>query len=321
MKTIKNVFIIITLLIAFSCNSQTPEQKKQIEEAQKQAEEANKKAMEMMKNNPQYKEALKMMEQGKQKIKDDDEKKKKEKEERAERAKNHMEKFYWRNKVASDTNGKFANWKWGDVNIGYYDGDKRKDKEGNYIDKKYVILGSINSSGVVTMDLHTNVKTNRIISNGLFPQMYDERNEDVTFSKPNTPYLWTNFTLEVIKGGKQLGSLYIGNSERTTHNVVQPNVMGKYGDEGYLLYWAYSGGACSAKASKTQKDVSFPVGENNVKFDKFVTIDLNFKTGWNLIKISVDESTEQAGQKWATKKSYTTVSGMPSDAKYYFNFK
>ncbi len=307
--------------MAFSCNSQTPEQKKQIEEAQKQAEEATKKAMEMMKNNPQYKEALKMMEEGKQKIKDDDENKKKEKEERGEIAKNHMEEFYWRNKVASDTNGKFTHWKWGDVNIGYYDGDKRMDKEGNYIDKKYVILGRISSTGIVTMDLHSNVKTNRIISNGLFPQMYDEQNEEVTFSKPNTPYLWTNFTLDVIQGGNQIGSLYMGNSERTTHNLVSPNIMGKYGDEGYLLYWAYSGGTCTATANKSIKNSSFPYGEHNIKLDKQVAINLTFSKGWNLIKISVDDSTEQAGQKWLTKKSYTTVSGMPSDAKYYFKLK
>lgn len=316
MKKVTYILTILFLFISILSFGQITQ------EQQKQAEEAQKKAMEMMKNNPQFKETLKMMESAKEQRKQERmreliEAEKKQK----DRNKKHLEEFYWRNKVASDTNGKFDNWKWGAVNLAYYDGNGKMDQKGNYIDKKYVILGGISSSGLVNMNLPKAVKTNRIISNGLFPQMYDERNEEVTFSKPDTPYLWAGFTLQVIKNGKQIGTLYMGNSERTTHNLTSPNIMGKYGDEGYLLYWAYAGGACKASANKIQKGYSFPFGENNIKLDKQVGVDLAFSSGWNLIKISVDESTQQAGQKWATKKTYATISDLPSDMKYYYKLK
>jgi len=47
---------------------------------------------------------------------------------------------------------------------------------------------------------------------------------------------------------------------------------------------------------------------------------MNFKHGWNLIKISVEDYSEQANQKWFTKKVYSTIPSMPADAKYYFKY-
>ena len=101
----------------------TPEQQKQVDKAQKQAEEAQKKAMEMMENNPQYQEAMKMMEGAEEQMKQERMQKQLEEEKRQkDPAKDHLTEFYWRNKVASDTQGKFPDWTWGDVEIAYYDG-------------------------------------------------------------------------------------------------------------------------------------------------------------------------------------------------------
>jgi len=292
----------------------TPEQQKQIEEAQK-------KAMEFMKNNPQTKDIMEQIKAQEANKKVDRKKNEAvtEKENAIKKAK-HMEEYYWRNKVASNTNGKFANWERGDVQIAYYNGKGKRNKDFSLLIEDYVVIGRINNEGVVTMNLPQTVKANKVISKGLFPEMHEIVNENVTFSNPDAPYFWYGYGLDVLQGGKSIGRLYLGNSERATHNLASPNIMYKYGDIGYLLYWSYVSEACTASADIVQNDFSFPHGENDIILDRNSTVELNFKAGWNMIKISVDEYSEQAGQKWFTNMVITTVTALPTDAKYYFKY-
>jgi len=213
----------------------TPEQKKQQEEAQKKAVEYQKKVMEMMESQPGMKDFMKQIQAAEAQREVDNKKKNTAAEKkRIADSKKHMEEFYWRNKVASNTNGKFKDWKWGAVEIGYNNEESRRNSRA----KKYIILGRISNDGLVTMSLPETVKRNRIISNGLLPQMHELTNDEITFSNPNTPYLYYGFVLQVIKEDKSIGYITIGNSERATHNLTVPH-MQKYGDVGYLLYWAY----------------------------------------------------------------------------------
>ena len=314
MKRLKNLANIIVLFMFISGFSQiTPEQ-------QKQAEEAQKKAMEMMKNNPQFEEAMKMMEGAEEQMKQERMQKQLEDEKRQrDAAKDHLKEFYWRNKVASDTQGNFSDWSWGEVEIAYYDGKGRRGPGGKLPYEDYRIVGKISASGQVDINLPGQVKKNRVISNGLFPQMHEILNDDVTFSNPEAPFLWSGYTLDVLKQGNKIGSLYMGNSERTTHNLASPAEM-KYGDEGYLLYWAYSGEACTATYSKNDPAVSHNEGELSKTVDQYIRVDLDFKPGWNLVKIEVNGNHligNRTRWKW---KSYSTVGSMPSDARYYFRY-
>lgn len=315
MKTLRLIAMIICLLItgAVSYAQPTPEQLKQAEEAQK-------KAMEMMQNNPQFKEAMEMMEGAEEQMKQERMQKQLENEKsQKDAAKDHLEEYYWRNKVASDTNGKFSNWQWGDVQIAYYKGDGKRGKDGKLLIEDYAVIGSINSQGAVNMGLPKSVETNRIISKGLFPEMHEILNDEVNFSNPNTPYFYYGFILNVLRGDTVLGQLYMGSSERATHNLASPANL-KYGDEGYLVYWAYSGGACTVTYSMDNQAVSIFEGEAEKTVDQYTRVNLNFQPGWNLVKIEVNGNHTIGNRTRWKWKTYDTVENMPSDARYYFKY-
>ena len=290
----------------------TPEQQKEIEEAQA-------KAMEMMKNNPQFEEAMKMMEGAEEEFKQEKMMKAEEEKRREEAAKDRRKEFYWRNKVGSDTQGKFSDWSWGETEIGYYDGTVKRAPGGKIPYEGYRIVGKISSSGQVQMDLPSQVKNNRVISKGLFPEMHEISNDDINFSNPEAPFLWFGFTLHVLKDGKEIGSLYIGNSERATHNLAAPAFLNR-GEEGYLAYWAYIGEACKATYTKENQNAGINSGEISKTVDRYTRLDLNFKPGWNLVKIEI-KGHHSIGQVtfWKTKE-YSVVPEMPSDARYYFRY-
>lgn len=314
MKTQRQILTILSIFLYFNLIGQiTTEQQKEIEDAQK-------KAMEMMKNNPQFKEAMKMMEGAEDQMQQERMREQSEQEKHQnDAAKDHLEDFYWRNKVASDTQGRFLDWSWGEVEIGYQDGKGRMEPDGSYPYGNYTIIGKINSDGLVQMNLPTTVNADRTIGTGLFPQMHEILNDEVTFSNPETPFLWSGYRLEILKGKKKIGNLYMGNSERATHNLSSPSDM-KYGDQGYLLYWVYSGEACKATYSKNDPEVRIIEGENEKTVDQYTRVDLDLKPGWNLVKIEVNGN-HLIGQRTRWKwKTYTTMDTTPSDARYYFRY-
>jgi hypothetical protein len=233
-------------------------------------------------------------------------------------AKDRMAEFYWRNKVASDTEGKFKDWSWGEVEIAYYNGKGRRGPEGLFYED-YVITGTIGGDGKVSLKLPEKVMYDRTISTGLFPQMHEILNNDVSFSNPEAPFLWSGYTFEILKKGIKIGTLYMGNSESSTHNLASPSEM-KYGDEGYLLYWANSGEACSVSYSKDDQAVRVIEGEEEKTVDQYTRVDLDFKPGWNLVKIEVNGSHPIGARTRWKWKTYSIVSEMPSDARYYFRY-
>jgi len=309
---------IITMLFLFigmiGFAQLTPEQ-------QKQAEEAQKKAMEMMQNNPQMKKMMEQIKAQEANKKAENEKKHSaaEKENAIKRAK-HMEEFYWRNKVASNTNGKFANWKHGSVDIAIYDGNGKQDAQGQFIDKKYIIVGKISTDGQVSVNFPNSIRTPHPIGKSLIPEMHSVYNADVTFSDPDVPYRWPGFTLSIIKDYHLLGTLFIGNSERTTYNLAAPCCI-NYGDEGYRLYWVYVKEACTANLRKEFKQNKVFDGEVEKIVDQSIMYDLNFKSGWNLIKSEVIGNYTIGGRTVYKNKVHTVVSTMPAAAKYYFKSK
>lgn len=289
-------------------------------EQQKQAEEAQKKAMEMMKDNPQFQDAMKMMEGAQEQMEQERMQKQLEEEKRQkDAAKDHLKEFYWRNKVASGTDGKFSDWSWGDVEIGYQDGKGKIARDGTYPYENYTIVGRVNSMGLVQMNLPAEARPNRTMSTGLFPQMFEFNLDDLTYSDPETPFLYTGFRWAILKNGKSIGTLTMGNSERATHNLASPAAM-KYGDEGYLLYWAYSTEACTITYSKNDQAVRIFEGENEKTVDQYTRVDLNFQAGWNLVMIEVNGNHSIGNRTRWKWKTYKTIPEKPSDARYYFKY-
>jgi len=322
MRTLTFIISVLFLLSGIFGHTQTtPEQKKQQEEMEKKAEEAYKKAMEMMQNNPQMKAMMEQMEAQEANRKAENEKKQAVAEkENAKKAAKHREEFYWRNKVASNTNGKFADWKHGSVDIAIYDGDGKQDAQRQFIDKKYIVVGKINSNGQVSLNFPNSIRTPHPIGKSLIPEMHSVYNADVTFSAPEVPYRWPGFTLSIIKDYISLGTLFIGNSERTTYNLAAPCCLNN-GDEGYRLYWVYVKEACTAKLRKEFKQNTIFNGEAEKIVDQSIEYDLNFKPGWNLIKTEIIGNYEVGGRTFFKDKIHTVAPAMPTDARYYFRSK
>ncbi len=321
MSTLRLHLTMIVFCIGFVGISQTPEQHKEIEEMQRQAEEAQKKAMEMMSNNPQFQEAMKMMEAAEEQQKQEEMRGQVEAEKRQkDTAKDHLKDFYWRNKVASNTQGVFDNWQWGSVEIAYYDGTGTPGPDGRAPYDHYVMVGKITQSGTVQMNLPHEVATNRTIKTGLFPQMHEVLNDEVDFTNPDAQMTWSGYRFDVFQGQEVIGNLKIGNSERTTHNLSSPSHM-KYGDEGYLLYWAYTDDSCHATLEKKDIDRTVYEGESSKVIDQYTTVDMDLKPGWNLVKIEVNGNhTIGSRTRWKFK-TYTTIADIPSDARYYFQYE
>ncbi|MGB5237934.1 MAG: hypothetical protein WBN59_09905, partial [Flavobacteriaceae bacterium] len=147
MGTLKFLVTIITFTFVLQGISQTPDQQKKMEEMQRDAEEAQKKAMEMMENNPQFQEAMKMMEGAEEEYKQEEMRRQVEAEKKQkDAAKDHLKDFYWRNKVASNRQGVFENWQWGTAEIAYWDGEGGYNP-GRVPYEEYVIVGKVTESG------------------------------------------------------------------------------------------------------------------------------------------------------------------------------
>ncbi|MGB5238083.1 MAG: hypothetical protein WBN59_10665, partial [Flavobacteriaceae bacterium] len=178
----------------------------------------------------------------------------------------------------------------------------------------------VTESGTVQMNLPSQVKTNRVIKTGLFPQMHEILNNEVQFSNPDVSFLWSGYRFKVIRGEEVLGHIYVGNSERATHNLASPSAM-KYGDEGYLLYWAYSADSCHATFEKKDTNRTVYEGETSKVIDQYTIVDMDLKPGWNLVKIEVNGNhTIGSRTRWKFK-TYSVVDARASDSRYYFKYE
>ncbi|MBT8185674.1 MAG: hypothetical protein KJN76_12590 [Eudoraea sp.] len=332
MGTHRLILLILLLTLGPIAFSQSQDKKKEENDAAKKAQRMRdsmmntpemKKALEMqeqMMNSPQMKAMMDQISQMEEQQKAEEKMREATRENaNAKKAEKNNEDFYWRNTVASNTKGKFPNWSWGAVDIAIYDGDGKMDSYGEYIDKKYVIIGNISSDGQVTFNFPENITTPNPINKSLIPQMHSVTNNEVVFSNPDTPFRQPGFILSIIKNNDSLGSLFIGNSEKTTYNLAAPCCL-SYGDEGYRLYWVYVKEACSANLKKEFKQNKVLYGESERIVDQSIIYDMNFKPGWNLIKTEVRGNYMVGNRTFFKDKIHTVVPGLPEDARYYFKY-
>ena len=221
------------------------------------------------------------------------------KKEKSKTSKNGENEFYWINTIASNTNGQFSNWNYGEASlrVGFYDRKTR--------DYMYLPFGSISTSGQLNIELPS-VDEQKLpfkpittpYSEGDMVFYYNH----LDFSNPDTKWVSTRFALEVHQGDNVLGYLKMGNTIKPVVNLNSPCCTGKAGD-GYAASWVYITDATSVN------------GEIDSKTGGKITHNINLKQGWNLIKIEVSGTNEL--RQWKDKKSMA-LSRLPADAKYYF---
>ena len=222
--------------------------------------------------------------------------------------------WYWKNTIAS-TNNKFKNWSGGDADItmGY------KGPELNTF-----IIGTIKGDGSIVFNLPESVITKTSLTRQLGPQglFYDiYGNVPVNFNNKEAGFI-TNPSLPIMRNGKHIGNLTIGNSVRVTHNLTNQSSVDA-GDEGYMLYWAYANETCALTLDQKWKGEVRIDGTNSREIETQVNYDLNFKPGWNLIKTEVIGKHKLDHERgldvsWFKNHKHTIITILPDDAIYFF---
>lgn len=221
------------------------------------------------------------------------------------------DEFYWRNTIASNTQGKFSNWSWGKADI-----KVRFDKTRNRT-VKFLKVGEVSAGGQVTLMLpkidYTQWPSSPITKVDNEGDRMWAYQESLEFSNTEVTYFSTRFTLDVYQAEKRLGNLKIGNAIRPVVNLNAPCCFDKAGD-GYTAHWMYMSQAHRIKGTSRMDPGNGEQGE--------IVHNLTFQPGWNLVKVRVEGSKKKAvngtsGSFWKNKY-YTVATTLPSDAKYYF---
>ncbi|MDT0557073.1 hypothetical protein RM697_00350 [Ichthyenterobacterium sp. W332] len=294
---------IILIILSISCQidllAQTPEQKKQIEEAKRKADSIMnlphiKEMMKKAKDAEAEFERLEKERKAKEKLKPKPNNKPK-----VETAKSKQSDFYWYKTMASNTDGMFKDWNYGAASLraGFYDRKIR--------DYVYVSFGSISKDGEVNINLPT--LDEEALPFKPITTPYSDGDMLFYFKHLNldnvkTEWISTRFMLEVHQGYTVLGTIKMGNAIKPVVNLNAPCCTDKAGD-GYTASYIYV---------KSPTQVS---GSVDSKTGGKITHEINLKTGWNLIKIEVSGTV--GNNQWKNMK-HTSLSSMPTDAKYYF---
>lgn len=306
MKANTKLVLGLLLTVGFVGNSQTAEQRKMMEEAEKKVAKAQRISDSIM-NTPQMKAVMDQMKA----LEEVQQPKTTQKEKQVVTPKSNDD-FYWRNTTASDTHGKFAKWTGGKADFGII-GHQMKDGTGNY---KFFKMGSISSDGKLAYDLPTAIQTRTTLSqnNNLTQGSFLDFNS-FEYTNGDSGFIGS-FTLQVIRDGKPIGLITMGNSIKAARNLSAP-CCSHLGDEGYRLYWTYAKNACAMNyegnwnGKVNQGEVE---GEINVHH----SYKLNFKPGWNIVKTESRGAQSVANVKYGKTRENYLVSEIPSDTKYFF---
>jgi hypothetical protein len=298
----------ILILIGFVSIAQTPDQKKMMEEILRKQDSVM--------NTPQMKEMIQKMEnmQESMSIENSSNIGVKNKEVKNNPKKSSNNNWYWENTIASENN-KFIEWTGGPADIVMaYKGPNLKTFK----------IGSIKEDGTILFNLPSSVITKttferQIGPQGLFLDIYGD--VPVNYSNKETGFI-TNVSLLVMRNEKPIGNLTMGNSVKVTKDLTSQNGVSS-GNEGYIVYWAYSNESCSLVLDQDWTGNVRKDGTNTVEVKTNVKYNLQFKPGWNLIKTEVIgkytfEHEHGLDVSWFKTHKHTVVSSIPTDVIYYF---
>lgn len=223
---------------------------------------------------------------------------------------------YWKNTLASENNT-FKNWHNGAADLVYnYRYDSSKDVV------EYVKVGVINPDGSILLNPTSKVPILQPLNNFKNSNtFFDIHNQDsYQYSNENSGFKLNSYIL-VYQNGKQIGILTLGNSIKVTRNLLTPGDL-YFGDEGYLLSWVYVDEACSIKAIENWKGDLSNTG-TPLLVETNVTYDLNFNSGWNLVKTEVIGKYEfpnapEEDRSRYKKHEHTSLDAIPNEATYFF---
>jgi hypothetical protein len=183
------------------CFAQTPTQQKQIEQAMRMQDS--------IMNLPQYKSIMQQM-KDMEKMQEKQQKQNQEIkiEKKVENKVISNDDWYWKNTIAS-TNNKFKDWQGSEAEITMsYKGPGLNTFK----------IGTIKDDGSIVFDLPKSINTKisldrQLGSQGIFYYIYG--NVPINYNNKDAGFI-TNPSLPIIRNGKHIGNLTIGNSVRVT---------------------------------------------------------------------------------------------------------
>ncbi len=305
---IKNYIIAFLFILGiFYAEAQTPEQQKMMEKA--------KRMQDSMMNTPQFKAMMQQIEELNSK-QEAEAKKRKSETKKTTQKKTNRDDWFWKNDMYITTvskNNKLPNWKGGAADISLYDNDGRT--------PTYLKVGTIQADGSIIFNFPKDILTFKK-TKAYYNPIQDIRNwSSLQFSNADVGFI-SRTGLTILRNGQVLGALTIGNSVKVTHNLIDIGGLDS-GDEGYLLYWAYASDNFSLNANEDWQGKVRRDGSNSLEVKTNVNYNLNFKKGWNLVKIEVIGNYKlksESGYKlsWFKNHKHTIIPSLPTDAKYYF---
>ncbi|MBZ0328250.1 MAG: hypothetical protein K8F54_11630 [Altibacter sp.] len=231
-------------------------------------------------------------------------------------AENSQDDWYWKNTMMSKNN-KFENWDGGSAKL-----LMSYKSIGNGSEPKIIHVGSVNSEGLVQINLPEVITTETsldYIGNLVFFDFQDIGALRYDNGKVGS---FSRTSLQVEQHDKIIGNITMGNSVRVTYNLTNQSTL-TMGDEGYILYWVYVDEACKMQGTENRKDKVRRDGTNTIDAATEVVYDLQLKQGWNFVKTEVIGSYDLDHERglnasWFKKHKHTVVPEIPSDAVYFF---
>ncbi|TXD83649.1 hypothetical protein ESY86_08785 [Subsaximicrobium wynnwilliamsii] len=302
MKSLRPFLSTLLLLICFSNFAQTPEQQEMMVKAERMRDS--------IMNTPEMKAMMKQA--------NELEKKQKSNVKTSPIPKAiKTEDKYWKNTLVSIHNNKLTNWNLGAADLVFnYSYDSRNDKLNS------VKVGTIKADGTIALNPTSKVPDLKPLSNFKNSNVFFDIHDPASYQFTNeaTGFKLNSYVL-VYQNNQKIGVLTIGNSEKVTLNLLTSGDL-YYGDEGYMLSWAYVEKDCAIKANEHWKGDLSNTGTPLI-VETNVVYDLSFKTGWNLVKTEVIGKYEfpnapEEDRSRYKKHKHTVVPSIPVEATYYF---
>ncbi len=266
----------------------------------------------LLESNPEMKDALIKQLMAMEKSKQAE--KKKEVPKLAPNNSSNSDSWFWENTIASKNN-EFANWVGGgaDITMAHKGPGMNTFK-----------IGSIKADGSIEFDLPNAVTTKislerQLGPQGLFNDIYG--NAPVKYNNKEAGFI-TNPSLPIMRNGKHIGNLTIGNSVKVTKNLTTQSGVDS-GDGGYIMYWAYANESCAIKLEQNWKGDVRKDGTDGKEVETNVNYNLHFKPGWNLIKTEVIGKYKLDHERglnvsWFKNHKHTIIFSMPNDARFFY---
>lgn len=298
----KKTLPMLLFLISFVNFAQTPEQQKMMEKAEHMRDS--------IMNTPEMKAIMNHI---KDMEKNQESNKKTSRLPKNEKSKDN----YWKNTLASNNNRQLKNWNNGVADLVFnYSYDSTKDRV------NYVKVGVIKADGSIELNPTSKIPDLKLLNNFKNSNtFYDIHNSDAYHYTNGDAGFKLNSYLSVCQNEQNIGTLTIGNSVKVTRNLLISGDL-YFGDEGYILSWVYVDKDCAINANENWKGDLSNTGTPLI-VETNVVYDLNFKTGWNLLKTEVigtynfPNAPEEDRSRYK-KHEHTIVAAIPKDATYYF---